>query len=393
MVQKTQKTAGKRAKAPISAHPLFAVLVATWFAALLGLGTLVLPARALESLVGATGIASIVHAAAPPLGTTARIAITLAATLAGALIGLLIARRIASSQAEDAGYTPASHASDSMAATTRQPLYAREELGSESFDSYAEDERHQRPAEDTIETLSDEQATPVETADTTDADCPTLPVPVDGAVQELASAMPDDASPIAPPSPEPDHFTAEAAPGEMHADAPRVSRRSSVASFTGSPVTERPLNRLGMVELVERLAHAIQERQTGSNPATASATLDETGGESGMGSARRPFAFREATSSPIHRWNDEEADLDREEDREETGYSSLLSLQKSLAPKPGHFQADSPQSPLAARDALRTPEQDIPRQSRTIDPAIDPEGAEDALRDALAKLQKISGAA
>ena len=73
------------AKPPLSLHPAFPAIVALWFAALLGLGSLVLPAVLLERMVVATGVASIVPAAAPPLGITARGIIALAGALARAL--------------------------------------------------------------------------------------------------------------------------------------------------------------------------------------------------------------------------------------------------------------------------------------------------------------------
>lgn len=79
---------------PISAHPAFPAIVALWFAALFGLGSLVLPVHVLESIVTAAGLPSIFSAAAPPLGFTARAAIALAATICGAAIGFVAARRL-----------------------------------------------------------------------------------------------------------------------------------------------------------------------------------------------------------------------------------------------------------------------------------------------------------
>ena len=70
----TKKNAGAK-QAPISSHPFFAAVVALWFAALLGLGSLVLPVALFEKAATATGLSSIISAAQPPLGTTARIAI------------------------------------------------------------------------------------------------------------------------------------------------------------------------------------------------------------------------------------------------------------------------------------------------------------------------------
>ena len=82
------------AKPPISAHPAFPAIVALWFAALLGIGSLILPNLLVERLVGATGIGALVPAANPPLGWTAHGLIAAFAAVAGALAGLVIARRV-----------------------------------------------------------------------------------------------------------------------------------------------------------------------------------------------------------------------------------------------------------------------------------------------------------
>lgn len=89
-------------KPPVSAHPAFPAIVALWFAALLGLGSLILPVQLIERLVTATGIASLIPAAAPPLGFTARAAIALVATIFGALLGVVAARRVAAPAAAKA---------------------------------------------------------------------------------------------------------------------------------------------------------------------------------------------------------------------------------------------------------------------------------------------------
>jgi hypothetical protein len=83
------------AKPPISLHPAFPGIVALWFSALLGVGSLVLPPVLLEKLLVGSGIASLIPAANPPLGLTARGLIAIAAALAGAAIGVAIARRVA----------------------------------------------------------------------------------------------------------------------------------------------------------------------------------------------------------------------------------------------------------------------------------------------------------
>ncbi|MEN7538082.1 hypothetical protein [Aurantiacibacter flavus] len=129
------RAGGKRnkrtgAKAPISAHPAFAVIVALWFAALLGIGSLILPIAVIERLVVASGLPSILSAAQPPLGFTARAGIALAATVAGGIIGLIVALQVARSH-RTAIANRSTNPSDLI---RRPPVNAHAELGSEGFD-------------------------------------------------------------------------------------------------------------------------------------------------------------------------------------------------------------------------------------------------------------------
>ena len=116
------------AKPPLSLHPAFPAIVALWFAALLGLGSLVLPAVLLERMVVATGVASIVPAAAPPLGITARGIIALAGALAGCGLGVLIARRVAQAHRPE----PVSRIAK-LAGGSRRPISVHDELGGEGL--------------------------------------------------------------------------------------------------------------------------------------------------------------------------------------------------------------------------------------------------------------------
>jgi hypothetical protein len=124
-------SASRPAKAPISTHPAFPAIVALWFAALLGLGSLVLPVALIEKLVTVTGISSLISAAEPPLGFTARAGIAIAASFAGAVVGLFLARKVASSSA------PAPQGRSFALGTERQcrPISAPDELGEEGLDS------------------------------------------------------------------------------------------------------------------------------------------------------------------------------------------------------------------------------------------------------------------
>ncbi len=127
MVNQGKKASGKRngAPAPLSAHPAFPAIVALWFAALLSLGSLVLPVALIERLVELTGVSTLIPSAQPPLGVTARMLFALSAGLSGTLVGLYLARKMADLQKSP----PIGR---SLAA--KIPISAREELGSNSLD-------------------------------------------------------------------------------------------------------------------------------------------------------------------------------------------------------------------------------------------------------------------
>lgn len=90
-------TASRAGRPPLTANPAFPWIVALWFAALLGIGSLILPTGLLELATTASGLATILPMAAPPLGTTAQGLLALCGTFAGGALGLFLARRIASS--------------------------------------------------------------------------------------------------------------------------------------------------------------------------------------------------------------------------------------------------------------------------------------------------------
>jgi hypothetical protein len=117
------------ARPPISTHPAFPAIVALWFAALLGLGSLVLPIALLERLVTVTGIAALVPSAAPPLGFTAHAGIALAGAIAGAALGLLLARKIAQAHAAE----PITRSFVAADEGPRRPISAHDELGEEGL--------------------------------------------------------------------------------------------------------------------------------------------------------------------------------------------------------------------------------------------------------------------
>jgi hypothetical protein len=83
-----------RSKPSLSRHPLFPAIVALWFAALFGLGSLALRPALLEALVLAGHIDHFVPAAAPPLGAKARLLLALLLGIVGAAIGWTLAKRL-----------------------------------------------------------------------------------------------------------------------------------------------------------------------------------------------------------------------------------------------------------------------------------------------------------
>ena len=126
------------AKAPISAHPAFPAIVGLWFAALLGIGSLVLPVALFEGLSTSTGLSSIVTAAQPPLGVTARILIAAGSAAAGMALGLALARRIVASQApRPKSQRAAAFGKGPSFATSagKRPILASEELGEDGIES------------------------------------------------------------------------------------------------------------------------------------------------------------------------------------------------------------------------------------------------------------------
>jgi len=238
------------AKAPISTHPAFPALVGLWFAALFGIGSVVVPAVLLERLVAITGIAHIISAAQPPLGVTARIIIALLASGGGALLGLTLARHIARAKPSQAHVSapveaalaaplafpvavddaPSASPSPSSA---KKPISAHEELSADGFD--------QLIAEDSFAAhFSAGQDSEIKIAD----EC--------GAGAGSTAAAPAAAPPY------------KAAQTADHEETPQ-SHAADHANVEGAPhraadiLIAAPLADLGMVELVERFALSLQK--------------------------------------------------------------------------------------------------------------------------------------
>ncbi|MEZ5742140.1 MAG: hypothetical protein R3D89_00020 [Sphingomonadaceae bacterium] len=79
----------------ITRNPLFPAVVALWFGALFGLGSLVIRTSLIEAIVVKFQLDAIVASLAPPLGATTRIMLALLMAGIGGFLGAVLARRIA----------------------------------------------------------------------------------------------------------------------------------------------------------------------------------------------------------------------------------------------------------------------------------------------------------
>ena len=137
----SQKRKPANAK-PITSNPLFPAVVALWFGAAFGLGSLAVRPSLLEELVLKSHIDLIIPAAAPPLGVTARILLALIMAALGATLGIMLSRRLTRPKpevyerkrgAKDLAATmPNVRSRDAHPdAPARRPISAHEELGGE----------------------------------------------------------------------------------------------------------------------------------------------------------------------------------------------------------------------------------------------------------------------
>lgn len=127
-----QAPARKAGKPPITANPAFPWIVALWFAALLGIGSLIVPATLMERASTASGIAALLPMAAPPLGFTAKALVALIGTLLGGAVGFALARKITAPKVAKAA--------------ARKPLDPMEDIGDPGIDADAHDDLPAPPA-------------------------------------------------------------------------------------------------------------------------------------------------------------------------------------------------------------------------------------------------------
>lgn len=328
-------------------HPLFPAMLAVWFGALFGLGILAVRTGLLEAVVASLDLDAAIPAAAPPLGATARILLAFGFALVGAAIGAAIGLLMARSRPDNvARRTEAAAAKEAAREAVRE---------AKAFEAEA-------------------AAAPL-TAETGEA-----PGFIDISRLDLGEALriePEvDGEPAFAPEPEIHHepeievIAADAPAPETELKPARAFERPlDPVSFplpesfpvpggaAAARLNSASLDSLSHLELIERLALSLQKRRE------EAAAAAEQAAEPIAAEAIAPSRTTPSYYPPVSA------------DAAERGYASLLGLSRP----PVQDQGEDDSTSIA-----RFPEPG-PRAST--------EATERALRDALATLQRMSGAA
>lgn len=318
-------------------HPLFPAMLAVWFGALFGLGILAVRTTLLEAVVLSFGIDGLIPAAAPPLGATARILLALAFAVTGGLIGGAIGFLMARSR-------PDNVARRVEAAAAREAKLAERELAEAAPATEPETlgffDISQLKLEDELRIEPEPEIAPEPEAQP--------------AVEILGAEEPE--------------FTAELKPARAFerpldpVSFPLPESFPVPGGAAAARLTSASLDSLSHLELIERLALSLQKRR--EEAAAGEDTSETIEGEAEIVAPAKP--------APSYYPPVSEAAAER-------GYASLLGLSR-----PAVETEDEDDSPIARfPDSL--PPAGSARQT--------PEATERALRDALATLQRMSGAA
>jgi hypothetical protein len=261
-VKSNAKSTGKP---PISRHPLFAVVVALWFAALLGLGSMVVSTSVIENLVLAAHIDSLVPAAAPPLGFTARVLLAGGLALTGAVFGYVLARMVGR-KGEQRAESPSTSRASSRAVVAASTSAEDDNDDFARLDAARERTAPRRRAlslEDTapavlrIDDLADIDEIAPDTVETTTA--PALAeVEVEPEVEVETGAPAPLVIAVAPMVVEPAAAPAPAAPAPHGSLVDHAARIPAAAAET---LRAAPVESLGLAQLVDRFALALAARR------------------------------------------------------------------------------------------------------------------------------------
>lgn len=308
---------------PITRHPLFPVLVALWFGALFGLGSLAVRIGLIESLVLKLRVDQILSFAAPPLGMKARILIALAMAMAGAVVGLWLGRRL-----RDGGKARAAVGSGGFAASLKR-VVGREEpapVGRRRALAVGEDRAYGWPGDlaplpgDRPQVLSAsdyDHIAPLPEAGTPDAEpaAQRAPAPIAQAIEDLApldldhfvaaeeageegTPRPFDA-PAADVAPEP--LRPFAAPPLEQAPAEQAPIEQAMTSVSEAPVPAAPVvapevrseGDMTHLDLVNQLAEAMKARRARLAASSTAAPVDAPAPASAVVPVEQPLADAE----------------------------------------------------------------------------------------------------
>lgn len=244
----------------MAAHRQFPLFVALWLAALLALSCLVAGSESLGALVGKLHLSAIIPAAAPPLGMTARVLLAALCGALGATVGLVIGLRLQARARGGAIVVPQSapvdhddddHAEDRIVVEPARPDAPRVR----SRDAHP-DAPPRRPLVVTEDVL------PFAATSRFVAPEPAIIEPEARPAIDLAEDLPPFLAEAhragQPETPEP---AAEPVASEPPVIVPPLPLASLAASDPRQPIAEAPIQSLGLVQLIERLALAIAVRQ------------------------------------------------------------------------------------------------------------------------------------
>lgn len=361
------------------------------------------PAALLERAAAALRLDLVVPAARPPLGFTARLLVAFALALVGALAGYLAARWLARRA------RPSRRARRAAPkAAVAEPAESVPSAAMADDDDEAEDFARlaaARPAPQRRRALiseSDEAARAILEISAIPALEPLAPV---------AAAIPPESAPAPAPAPAP------AAP-----TGPRFRSAAELGGEAAMRLCAAPLESLGVVQLVERFALAVAVRRlrdaarsTGeallARPAFRPAPPFAEPGEPRPAPSGRPFDMPGDPAAELARWSLPEPESDAAEDDRlpaspgDSSYSSLLDMRPATrAPAPlaefvrvedqgeGGYGEAGPQ-PVVVFPGQAVPAPPIVTHLPGIEGPASPVQTEQALREALAALQRMSGAA
>lgn len=257
-------------KAPISAHPAFPWLVGLWFAALFGLGTMVLPSSMLDKATRATGLSAVFS------DGLAHAFLVLVATAFGLFVGLALARRIA--DALGAVRTPRLRDSRKGRSQPPRPLSVHDDIGEAAIAAPAEELRKPLPGRRRALAVAEELPAvdlPFDAPLPGDDAVPPPPLPVDDGWASQPSAEfsipafrgePEEALDLSGliPTAEPEPEAPEPYVPPFDTRKPRDIAAPPLVEPVSPPrkpqPIDAPLEDLGIVQLTERLGRAMQLR-------------------------------------------------------------------------------------------------------------------------------------